>query len=91
MMVRLPPVVVAFWMIFLGGLMVSRLPTLSLKGWRVAPAWVGPIFLGVVLLTAAMITNPWLTLSGVGTAYMLSLPCGWILYRKERKRERKHD
>ena len=34
---RLPPVVYALWMVLVGGLMVSRMPTLALKGWRVAP------------------------------------------------------
>jgi CDP-diacylglycerol--serine O-phosphatidyltransferase len=78
---RLPAAAIACWLIFLGGLMVSRLPTLSIKGLRIAPSWVSPIFLFVVLLTAAMITNPWLTLSAVGIAYVISLPCGWFLYR----------
>jgi CDP-diacylglycerol--serine O-phosphatidyltransferase len=85
----LPPLAVACWLIFLGGLMVSRLPTLSLKGWRIAPVWVAPFFLGVVFLTAALITYPWLTLSGVGIAYMISLPCGWILYHHQKRKSRK--
>jgi CDP-diacylglycerol---serine O-phosphatidyltransferase len=77
-----PPAAVGFWLILLGGLMVSRLPTLSLKGWRVTPAWVVPILIGVVVLVAAMISEPWMTLCVVGTAYALSLPCGWLVYRK---------
>lgn len=81
------PGMIAFWLILLGGLMVSRLPTLSLKGWRVTPVWVTPIFLLLVLMVAALITNPWMTLSCVGFAYMISLPCGWILYHRRQKRE----
>jgi CDP-diacylglycerol--serine O-phosphatidyltransferase len=77
-----PAVSVAFWLILLGGLMVSRLPTLSLKGWRVTPTWVVPILIGVVIMVAAMISEPWMTLCVIGTTYALSLPCGWLLNKK---------
>ncbi|MDX2027289.1 MAG: CDP-diacylglycerol--serine O-phosphatidyltransferase [Alphaproteobacteria bacterium] len=84
---HVPPTAIAFWLILIGGLMVSRLPTLSLKGWRVAPVWITPIFLLAVLMVAALITNPWMTLSGVSFAYIISLPCGWFLYYQRQKRE----
>ncbi len=85
---RLPAVAIGCWMIILGGLMVSRFPTLSIKGLRIAPSWVSPMFLVVVLLIGAMITNPWLTLSCVGIAYAISMPCGWIVYRMNSKRRK---
>jgi CDP-diacylglycerol--serine O-phosphatidyltransferase len=84
---QMPPTLVAFWLIFVGGLMVSRLPTLALKGWRVAHIWVVPIFVGVVLLVAAAITNTWLTLFCIGATYLLSLPVGWYIYHLKTKRE----
>jgi CDP-diacylglycerol--serine O-phosphatidyltransferase len=82
---RLPPATVAFWFILLGGLMVSRLPTLSLKGIRITHNLIVPVFLVVVILTAAMITDPWITLSGLGTAYFLSMPCIWLVYYRQKK------
>jgi len=85
--VQLPTPVIAVWLILVGGLMVSRLPTLSLKGLRVRPVWVAPIFVLAVLLTAMMITNPWLTLSGIGVLYMVSMPFGWYRYRQQYLRE----
>lgn len=84
---QLPAKFIAIWMILVGGLMVSRLPTLSLKGWRVAPVWVAPIFVAVVLLAAAMITSPWLTLSVVGLFYFLSIPLAWVSYHRRQKSE----
>jgi len=83
-----PPAVLSFWLIFVGGLMVSRLPTLALKGWRISPAWVTPIFVVVAALIAALVTNPWMTLSGIGFVYLLSMPVGWFSYSRKMKRER---
>src|SRR5215211_3226598 len=65
-------------------LMVSRLPVFSGKkvGTRVAPEAVLPIFVVVVLFVALLISYPWPVLT-VGTlCYLLSLPFGWLSYRR---------
>ncbi len=85
---RLPATVYALWMIVVGGLMVSQLPTFALKGWRIAPAWVAPIFVGAVAFIAGLITNTWLTLSGAGALYALCLPLSWYSYRARAKSEK---
>jgi CDP-diacylglycerol--serine O-phosphatidyltransferase len=82
-----PKFLIAIWLMISGGLMVSRLPTLALKGWRVGQIWVAPIFLGMVLAIAALITNPWLVLSGFIILYLLSLPVGWYSYRARMRKE----
>jgi CDP-diacylglycerol---serine O-phosphatidyltransferase len=84
---EVPPVVAAVWLLFVAGLLVSRVPTLAIKGWRVTPVWVVPIFIGIVALIALAITNTWLALFCVGTTYLLSLPVGWYTYRLKMKRE----
>ena len=64
-------------------LMVSRLPVFSGKklGTRVAPEFVLPIFVVVVLFVAVLISYPWPVLT-VGTlCYLASLPFGWKAYR----------
>jgi CDP-diacylglycerol---serine O-phosphatidyltransferase len=86
---QLPVPVMSLWLILIGGLMVSRLPTLSLKGLRVKPVWVAPIFALAVVLIAALITNTWLALSAIGVTYMASLPIGWYRYRLQEKSESK--
>jgi len=68
-------------------LMVSRLPVFSGKklGTRVAPELVLPIFVVVVLFVAALISYPWPVLT-VGTlCYLISLPFGWLSYRKHER------
>ena len=85
--VQLPAPVISIWLIILAGLLVSRLPTLSIKAWRVKPAWVAPIVRLGVLLTAVFISNPWLVLAVVASLYGISIPLGWFFYRRQAKRE----
>lgn len=85
---KIPPHALALWLVLVGGLMVSRLPTIALKGWRITPAWVTPIFVAVALLIAGLVTNPWLTLSIAGVVYISSLPIGWYSYRRKLKSEK---
>jgi CDP-diacylglycerol---serine O-phosphatidyltransferase len=84
---QFPPAIYAIWMMLVGGLMVSRLPTFALKGWRVAPVWVAPILVGAVALIAGLITDTWLTLSGLGFLYVIGLPLGCISYQQRAKKE----
>jgi CDP-diacylglycerol--serine O-phosphatidyltransferase len=83
-----PSIVYAFWMMLVGGLMVSRVPTFALKGWRVTPVWVAPIFVVAVALVAGLVTNTWLTLSGLGALYAFGLPLGWLSYRARANKEK---
>jgi CDP-diacylglycerol--serine O-phosphatidyltransferase len=84
---HVPSVFYALWMMLIGGLMVSRVPTLALKGWRVAPVWVAPIFVGAVALIAGLVSDTWLTLSVLGSLYAIGLPLGWLSYRAREKLE----
>jgi CDP-diacylglycerol---serine O-phosphatidyltransferase len=69
-------------------LMVSRLPVLSGKrvGKRVPPDLVLPVFVGIVLFFALLISYPWEVLTLGTIAYLLSLPVGWLSYRKAERR-----
>jgi CDP-diacylglycerol---serine O-phosphatidyltransferase len=62
-------------------LMVSRVPTFSIKMIvvRVKPQWVLPTLIGVGLLAAALLNAPWMTLLGVGVAYLVSLPVSIVV------------
>ena len=69
-------------------LMVSRVPTFSIKMIvvRVKPEWILPTLIGVGLLAAAVLNAPWLTLLGVGVAYLVSLPISVVVaYRLRRQ------
>src|SRR5262245_6236328 len=70
-------------------LMVSRLPVFSGKrvGKRVAPEMVLPVFVGVVLFFALLISYPWPVLT-IGTVVFLAcLPLGWLSYREYQRKD----
>ena len=86
---RLAPTLLALWMIVSGGLMVSRVPTLAMKGRRVAPIFVMPIMAAVCLVGVNLFTNTWLTLSALSVVYFLLIPFGWVSYRRHEKKDSK--
>ena len=62
------------WVSGVAFLMVSRIPTLSLKKFRIPQRFVVPTLLGVGLLAAFLTTAPWPTLICIGLAYLGSIP-----------------
>jgi CDP-diacylglycerol--serine O-phosphatidyltransferase len=74
-------------MVVVALMMVSRIPTVSIKtvGFRVKPEWVLPTLIFAGLFAAGLSSVPWLTLLAVGLVYMVSLPVGWVaVYRLRR-------
>lgn len=55
-------------------LMISKVPTVSLKRIRVPHDWVIPTLLGIGILAAFVTTMPWLTLTAIGVVYVGSIP-----------------
>ncbi|MGH7113221.1 MAG: CDP-diacylglycerol--serine O-phosphatidyltransferase [Stellaceae bacterium] len=55
-------------------LMVSKVPTVSLKRLRVPNHLVVPTLLGIGVLAAFVTTQPWPTLTAIGVAYVASIP-----------------
>jgi CDP-diacylglycerol--serine O-phosphatidyltransferase len=55
-------------------LMVSKIPTVSLKRIRIPHHMVIPTLLGFVVATAFLTTAPWPTLMVVGVVYLSSIP-----------------
>lgn len=62
-------------------LMVSRVPSFSLKQTRVPHKMVLPMLLAVVMLAFFVVTRPWITLSAIVLAYIASLPFAYRRYR----------
>lgn len=79
--------VVAFWAIIVATLMISRLPTFSVKYIKIHPKMMVPTMAAVALYFAALIHMPWITLPIVCVAYVVSMP---IILHKYRKLEREH-
>lgn len=68
------PALNALWLLIIGGLMISRVPTFSFKRVRVPRDHVGLVLLGVGLLAAALLNQPWYTLAAIELAYLGSIP-----------------
>ena len=68
------PYLSALWIAGIASLMVSTLPTLSLKKFTVPHRFVMPMLLSVGLLAAFLTTAPWPTLVLIGTLYLGSIP-----------------
>lgn len=68
------PALNALWLLLIGGLMISRVPTFSFKRVRVGREYVGLILLGTGLLVAGLLNQPWYTLAALLLAYLISIP-----------------
>ena len=75
------PYVLVPYVMGLAALMVSRVPTISLKHIRVQREHVLPILLVVGVGAAALTSYPWITLGLVGLAYAVSIPLTMVRYR----------
>jgi len=68
------PYLGAIWISGIALLMVSRIPTVSLKKFRIPHRFVMPTLLGIGLLAAFATTAPWPTLLLIGFIYLGSIP-----------------
>ncbi len=75
------PVVVAAWTVGVALLLVSRIPTLSVKSIKVPPRLVAPLLVLVGLLAAAVITFPLVALIAAMLVYLGHLPYSVRRYR----------
>jgi CDP-diacylglycerol--serine O-phosphatidyltransferase len=64
----------AVWITIVALLMVSKIPTVSLKRIRIPSHYVVPTLLGVGVMTAFFTTAPWPTLVFIGVVYLVSIP-----------------
>ncbi|MEG9883798.1 MAG: phosphatidylcholine/phosphatidylserine synthase [Hyphomicrobiales bacterium] len=80
--------IVLAYIAVIGLLMVSRAPTFSGKtiGRRIHRDMVMPVLLIVVLVTALLISFPWIMLSGFALCYLTSLPIGLRSYARQSRR-----
>ncbi len=80
---HLPEVLIALWMIAVGGMMISRLRTPSLKRATIAASSAPFVLVGAVAAVAAVITYPWATLLLISSAYLAGVI--WIALRRLRR------
>jgi CDP-diacylglycerol---serine O-phosphatidyltransferase len=69
----MPPVLIAVWMIAIGALMISRVRTPSLKRITIAADYARYALVGSVVLVAALLTYPWVTLTVLSAGYLAAV------------------
>lgn len=79
---QMPPVAVAIYIFFIGGLMVSRVPMFSFKKIRVHPRAVVPLFIGLGLIVFLAAKDKWLAAAILAGGYLLTLPLSWWSHAK---------
>ncbi len=79
------PEVVAFIMLSVSFLFVCRIPTFSFKKSKIPSHWIIPTMIFVVLLGAASIIAPWITLASVITLYLCTIPFSIISHERLNK------
>ncbi|WP_093664284.1 CDP-alcohol phosphatidyltransferase family protein [Sphingomonas gellani] len=79
------PLLVAPWVALVAILMVSSVATYSWSSMRLRPHVRFEALAGVVLLGAALVTAPWHTLSGIGIAYLATLPFSIASYARVKR------
>lgn len=78
---------VAVWAITVAALMVSRIPTFSIKYIKLPPKMMVPTMAFVALLVAALFNAPWVTLPIICVVYAASIP---LIFHQYRKLEKEH-
>lgn len=78
----LAPWAVAGWLVVVGLLMVSQVPTFSFKRMKVPQPMVLPILIGAGLVIAGVVSAPWFMLALLIIAYLGSIPLSVIAYRR---------
>ena len=75
-----------FMLLFVGSLMASRLPTISLKHLHVRKSSMPFVLAGLLLLVAFLVSNFWLTLGVLGAGYILTVPVSGLMFLRTRAR-----
>ena len=81
------PWVVSFFLISVGSLMVSTIPTFSFKKLKITSKWILPSMIFIAGLATFSFSLPWLTLSILLITYLLSIPVGYQTYRRLNSKE----
>lgn len=74
------------WTLFVAVLMISAIPTYSWASIRIRKTWRVVALAGIALLGAALVNEPWITLTLVSLAYLASVPFGLASYARVRRR-----
>lgn len=77
-----PPIYLGMYLSIVGLLMVSRIPTFSLKKVAIPQEYASIALLLATLLFAGIIMEPWIVFPAISVGYILLLPVSYISYNK---------
>jgi CDP-diacylglycerol--serine O-phosphatidyltransferase len=75
-----------FALLFIGALMASRLPTISLKSLHISRRYQLPVMAGLLFVVALLISNFWMTVGVMGFLYLLTVPVTGLVFLRVRAR-----
>lgn len=75
-----------FMLLFVGVLMASRLPTISLKSVHISRKCQLPVMAALLFIVALMISNFWMTVGIMGVGYLLTVPVTGLVFLRVRSR-----
>ena len=75
-----------FALLFVGSLMASRLPTISLKSLHISRRYLLPVMAALLLVVALLISNFWLTVGVMGFLYLFTVPVTGLVFLRVRAR-----
>ena len=74
-------VVTGPWLFLIAILMISRMPTWSMKAIKIPREYVMAVFVALAVMTALLASYPWVVLGVFGILYVLSIPVSVRNYR----------
>jgi len=80
------PIFGMFMLLFVGALMASRLPTISLKSMHISRRYLLPVMATLLLVVALLISNFWMTVGVMGVLYVLTVPLTALVFLRVRAR-----
>ncbi len=83
------PAVVGTFLAVCGFLMVSTIPTISIKKLKIEVKYILPIMAVTALIAGILITEPWLCAAIIGSIYLITIPFGIVIFNKEKKKYEK--
>lgn len=78
----MPNWMVCIYMVIVGCLMVSTIPTFAYKKMSVEREYIPFILVASGLLIAGILLEPWVVLPLLGVAYLIAIPCSIIQHRR---------
>lgn len=81
------PILVGFFLTFSAIMMASQIPTWCLKHIHLSNKHLLTLRIAFVFFVASLVSFPWIVLSVMGMAYLVSIPIGVYYFRQFKKQE----